>query len=228
VRHVARALLEMYRNFDPQARGLLPLARIAGKLKRVPRTGWLDRGIPPLEVESVADHSLGVALLAWACAVERQAQGADLDPARVALLALLHDLPEAETGDEPPYDPTALSSRTDPAERRQFLDRRHIRDEKFASAKRAREDSAMSELLAALPLAAQVEMESLWEELRHGISAEAKFVKQVDRLETFIQSRLYLDRVPGAPMDSFRREVLDTIDDPILAAIRDAALGDES
>ena len=57
-----------------------------------------------------------------------------------------------------------------------------------------------------------------------GESLEARFVKQVDRLETFLQSRLYLDSDPTLPMASFYQEVLETIDDPLLAAIRDAAL----
>ncbi len=217
----------MSRNVDRQSRGLLTLARLLSKLKGEPRTGWLDRGIPPPQVESVADHSLGVALLAWACAVERQAQGATLDPARVALLALLHDLPEAETGDFPPYDPTDLSTQTGAEERRAFLDRRHIRDEETASLKRAHEDAAMRQLLNVLPPTVQSALESLWDELRHGTSAESQFVKQIDRLETFLQSRAYLDQMPTAPMDSFRREVLETIDDPLLAAIRDAALNDD-
>jgi putative hydrolase of HD superfamily len=217
----------MSRDADRQARGLLTLARLLTKLKDVPRTGWLDRGIPPQQVESVADHSLGVALLAWACAVERHAQGAELDTARVTLLALLHDLPEAETGDMPPYDPTNLSARTGAEERRTFLDRRHVRDEEIASAKRANEDAAMRQLLDTLPLTVRSDLESLWDELRNGTSAEAQFVKQIDRLETFLQSRAYLDQVPTAPMDSFRREVLETIDDPLLAAIRDAALNDD-
>ncbi len=194
----------------------------------MPRTGWLDRGIPPQETESVADHSLAVSLLAWACAVERQAQGAALDPARVALLALIHDLPEAVTGDIPPYDPTALSTRTGAEERRTFLDRRHIRDDKAASAKRFAEDAAMHELLDALPTSVQVPLTALWNELRQGATPEARFVKQVDRLETFLQSRAYLADFPDAPMDSFRREVLETIDDPLLAAIRDAALSNNS
>ena len=41
------------------------LIEAIGRLKEVPRTGWLDRGIPADETESVADHSFGVALLAW-------------------------------------------------------------------------------------------------------------------------------------------------------------------
>jgi putative hydrolase of HD superfamily len=217
----------MSRDVDQHSRGLLTLARLVSRLKGVPRTGWLDRGIPSSQVESVADHSLGVALLAWACAVERQAQGAALDPARVALLALLHDLPEAETGDVPPYDPVVLSARTDAEQRREFLDRRHLRDEETASSKRANEDAAMRRLLDALPPTVRSDLDSLWDELQLGASAEAQFVKQVDRLETFLQSRAYLNQMPATPMDSFRREVLETIDDPLLAAIRDAALDDD-
>jgi putative hydrolase of HD superfamily len=218
----------MCRNNDQQARGVLSLIRSAGHLKTTPRTGWLDRGLPATEVESVADHSFGVALLAWVCAVERRRQGAALNPARVALLALVHDLPEAATGDAPPYHPGEVPSESDAEARRAFLDRRHIRDEVAASAKRAREDSAVRELVSALPPAASADVQSLWEELRAGTTPEARFVKQVDRLETFLQSRVYQNQAPDAPMDSFRREVLDAIDDPLLAAIRDEALRDDA
>ena len=68
-------------------------------------------------------------------------------------------------------------------------------------------------------------LRSLWDELRDGATAEARFVKQMDRLETFLQSRHYLEEALEAPMESFRLEALDTIDDPLLAAIRDEALG---
>ncbi|MGH2613933.1 MAG: HD domain-containing protein [Thermomicrobiales bacterium] len=213
--------------FIEQARGLVALARQTAGLKGVPRTGWLDRGVDPRRVESVADHSLGVALLAWACAVERRAQGADLDPQRVVVLALLHDLAEAETGDSPPYDSTALPTADDQEGRRAFLDRRHVRTEANEAAKRAHEDAAMRRLLDALPAAVRSETEDYWDELQRGTSAEARFVKQADRLETFLQSRHYSSDAPMLAMDSFRREVMETIDDPLLAAIRDAALAEE-
>ena len=74
---------------------MLALVQFVAKLKSVPRTGWLDRGIEPLQVESVADHSFGMALLAWACALQRRAEGAAIDPERVLKLAIMHDLAEA-------------------------------------------------------------------------------------------------------------------------------------
>jgi putative hydrolase of HD superfamily len=194
------------------------------RLKEIKRTGWLDRGIDPGRAESVADHTLGVALLAWATALERHADGAPIDPDRLLKLVLLHDLAEAETGDAPPYDPDALPDPGDAEARRQYLDRRHVRDETRESEKRAAEDDAMAQLLERLPDAARAEIEGFWLELRDGTSAEARFVKQVDRLETFLQSRHYRQSIPELPVESIRREVAETIDDPLLAAIRDAEL----
>ena len=79
-------------------------------------------------------------------------------------------------------------------------------------------------MLDVLPDAVRFELRSLWEELLAGTSAEARFVKQVDRLETFLQSRVYRELFPDAPMGSFEQEVLETIADPLLTAIRDEAL----
>ena len=211
-----------------RASGLLALARHVARLKRVRRTGWLDRGVDPPDVESVADHSLGVALLAWAAALERSSDGASIDPERVLKLAVLHDLAEAETGDVPPYDPTSVPKEEDAAARRAFLERRHHRDAARQAAKRTAEDAAIGRLLEALPPNVRRELGELWAELQIGTSAEARFVKQTDRLETFLQSLAYRSELPGLPVDSFRREVIESIDDPLLATVRDSALGDVS
>src|SRR5437868_15393470 len=77
--------------------GLGELADAAGKLKEVRRKGWVDRGVP--DAESVADHSYRVAVLAWAVARQR-----GLDASRALLIGLVHDLAEAEVGDETPFD----------------------------------------------------------------------------------------------------------------------------
>jgi putative hydrolases of HD superfamily len=206
------------------AQALSGFFAFAAKLKSVPRTGWLDRGLDPLRVESVADHSFGVALLAWACALQRHAEGASINPERVLKLAIIHDLAEAETGDSTPYDPAAIPSKHDPAARRAFLETRHRRNRDRRAAKQAHEDTVMRSSLAALPDATRSALGELWDELQLGESPEARFVKQVDRLETFLQSRLYLDSDPTLPVASFQHEVFETIDDPLLAAVRDAAL----
>jgi putative hydrolases of HD superfamily len=210
------------------AEALLGLAQFASKLKSVPRTGWLDREVPPLQVESVADHSFGVALLAWGCAMQRRADGMAINPERVLMLAILHDLAEAETGDLTPYDPGAVPNDHDPAARRAFLETRHRRDPERDAAKRAEEDAAIQELLETLPGTMRSVLQEVWDDLRLGTSSEARFVKQVDRLETFLQSLHYLRSDPTLPMASFRQEVFESIDDPLLSAIRDAALTNDS
>src|SRR5918911_1250784 len=70
------------------------------RLKRLDRTGWVLRGLPP-GAESVAAHSYGVALAAMLLADECAARGVEVDVERVLRLALLHDLQEARTGDLP-------------------------------------------------------------------------------------------------------------------------------
>ena len=65
-------------------------------LDRLPRTGWIQRGVP--EPESIAGHVLGTAHLALALAPRVEPA---LDQGRVLVMVLVHDAPEALTGDLP-------------------------------------------------------------------------------------------------------------------------------
>jgi putative hydrolase of HD superfamily len=68
-------------------------------LTRLPRTGWLMRGVAPCE--SIADHTFGVAIVAmWLVDVLR-AEGTEVDGEHVLRMALLHDAAESRTGDIP-------------------------------------------------------------------------------------------------------------------------------
>jgi putative hydrolase of HD superfamily len=201
---------------NDDAAGLARFLHRIGHLKRVSRTGWLDRGVPAAETESVADHTFRVALLAWLAATAEPS----LDRDRVVKLALLHDLAEAVTGDLPPYDPVELAQ-AEEAERADLLNRRHVRSRARAEAKRAAEAAAMADLLADLPGVLADELGGLWRELDVGTSAEARFVKQADKLETFLQSLEYLADDPARPMNSFAVEVGEVIEVPVLVDLRD-------
>lgn len=208
-------------------RGMAGIARFlhrVGRLKATPRTGWLDRGISQAETESVADHSFRVALMAWLAASvpPKTTDEPALDADRVLRLALIHDLAEALTGDMPPYDPATVPANDDEAARRRFLNQRHIRSEERLAAKRAAEDAAMADLRTALPAAVADTLRALWDELQAGTSPEARFVKQVDKLETYLQSREYLARYPAAPMTSFATEIAEALQDGRLTALRNA------
>ncbi len=180
-----------------------------GRLKETPRTGWLDRGIPAEETESVADHSFGVALLAWLLAPDA------LDRARVVELALVHDLAESAVGDLTPYDRDALPG-LDLEDRRALLDRRHVRSEDRTQAKHVAEDAAIERLACALTPDRGELLRTRWAELRDRTTPEARFVKKMDVLETWLQSRRYLGRYPDAPMQSFELEARELLGDWIV------------
>lgn len=74
---------------------LLELLLEVQRLDRVPRTGFLLRGLS--DVESVSEHAFQVAFLVWA--VGPQIPG--LEVPRALELALLHDLAEVRLGDLP-------------------------------------------------------------------------------------------------------------------------------
>ncbi|RLG48929.1 MAG: phosphohydrolase [Thermoproteota archaeon] len=78
-------------------------------LKSLARTGWLQSGVPPGEAETVADHSFESAILSLLMALECRKRGVEVDPLKAAVLALLHDLPEAVTGDVPRWSKERLS-----------------------------------------------------------------------------------------------------------------------
>jgi len=199
--------------------GLVELFRTLEHLKRTKRTGWIDRGVPPSEVESVADHTLMTALIAWLAARTETTLDAD----RVLKLALIHDLAEAIVGDFPPYEPHEVPSREDAEALRAFFSVRHLRSPENAAAKRQAEAEAAAELIGLLPGGVAEEIEALWEEYERQATPEARFVKQVDRLEAYLQSLTYAEADPDLPLWGFTDMAEKEIDHPALAAIRDIA-----
>jgi len=73
---------------------------VAGKLKRIPRSGWVEAGVR--QPESVADHTFRTSIL---CMIYSDLEG--LDELKLLRMALIHDLPEAIIGDLTPSRKTA-------------------------------------------------------------------------------------------------------------------------
>jgi len=132
-------------------------------LKELRRTGWVQRQVD--RPESVADHSLSVAVLA---ALEAHRRG--LDPARAALLAVFHDLPEAIVGDRVPGE---LSPRE----------------------KRRREEAAARQLDSEAEAGGW--LAELWQEFETGRTPEARLVRALDRAEAALQAHVYRRRATG-------------------------------
>ncbi len=130
-------------------------------LKQLFRKGWLQRDMAKEQCETVAEHTFGNAMLCLLLLSEHP----ELDAYRVLRLALIHDLGEAYVGDITPYDNIERSEK--------------IR----------RETDAVHQILGKLPAGEQLIRD--WLEYEEQASPEARFVKQVDRLELAMQASVY-------------------------------------
>lgn len=144
--------------------------------------------------ESVAEHTYGVALLALCLA---SSIDPCLDVAKCLRLALTHDLAEVIVGDITPYDGVE------------------------ADEKRRREEEAMRQIAG---LAGDDSLLALWREYDAAESAEARFVKELDKLETVLQAAEYEGRGDAAPgaLDEFWHSAGARITSPAVRALLDA------
>ena len=78
---------------------MLGLLLEIGNLKRLPRTGWLLRGVP--DPEPVAAHSYRVAMITLFLADKLKDWGVEIDTEKALKIALLHDVGEARITDIP-------------------------------------------------------------------------------------------------------------------------------
>jgi len=197
---------------DPAAlKALVRFLQTVGRLKSLRRQGWVDRGVAA--AESVADHVFRLAVMAW---VLGRARG--LEPDRLVRLALVHDLAESLVGDLTPFDELLAQPGVD---RRRLLDRPpppEVR-ERQRQRKRAREEAAFRRLVADLPAAVRQDLESAWQEYLAGQTPAARFVKELDKVETWLQALEYRAIDPDLPIGSFAAEVQQEVSDPLLRAL---------
>ena len=135
------------------ASSLLTLLDQINHLKQLPRTGWLFAGVT--QVESIADHSFAVTLLALILAETINTDWAThglagpLDVDHVVKVALVHDLAESLLTDLPKRSADLLGK----------------------AVKHAAEERAMASLLADVPNAAIYQQ--LWTEYASGAQTAA-------------------------------------------------------
>ncbi len=144
------------------------------QLKRTPRTGWVQRGVPA--AENVAAHSYGVVFTALILA---QCIKMPLNLEIVLIMAALHDLPEGLTTDIPT-----------PAWK--FLP---------PDIKSSVERGAMETILQNVDFAP--ELMTAWETLHAAETAESHLVHDADKLDLFIQARVYEQQTGNRQLEEF-------------------------
>lgn len=132
-----------------------------GQLKRVKRSGWWVAGIK--DPESVAEHSYRSAVLAYI-----MGKIENVDAEKAAMMALIHDLPEARLNDL-----HKVGAR--------YIDFKNV------------EVEVLREQIMGLPAGIDKEFLMFFEQYREGSSKEGMIAKDADLLECAIQAREYLD-----------------------------------
>lgn len=160
---------------EPLPESLLGALLALYPLHDLPRTGWVLRGIET--PESIGDHVLATAFLVLALGPRVEPA---LDVERALALAILHDAPEALTGDLPRTMATLLPP----------------------GAKATAEKQAARRLLQPLSGFAL----ERWEEYTAGVSREARFVRVCDRLQLGLRLVAYV-RAGRRGLDEFRETV---------------------
>ncbi len=149
------------------------------RLKRLERTGWTLRGLPP-GTESVAAHSYGVIVAAMLLADEISARGVEIDTGRLLRLAVMHDWAEARLGDMP-----------------------RTGGEYFgAAARRKAERAAFDDIVKGLGRKIEADYSALHEDYEHRASLEARLVKAADIIDLLVQA-LAFERAGVRGLDEF-------------------------
>lgn len=164
----------------------------AGKLKRVKRAGWITHGIK--EPESVAEHSFRTAVMAAVLADKFR-----VNKGKAVIMALVHDLAEAEIGDIPIRYPRLSESRL----------------KRLVKNKHAKEKSAFSAITSLLE---NKDLYNVWLEYEKGESKEARFVKQLDKIEMHLQAMEY-ELSQKRDMSEFFSRIDKEVTEPGLKAI---------
>lgn len=174
-------------------------------LKHLRRQGWIRAGVSISEVETVAEHSFGVAILAVIlCPLEnkyrRKANQSELNSELVLRIAILHDLAESKYQD---LD-TSLASL--------------IGKERFSDLKQNAEEIAFLQIQQKLSrtLGVQTELPNLFEE-----SPEVQFIQDLDKLDMILQAANYIQRgLAPKGVQQLLEEVLTALKEPNSFAVK--------
>ena len=139
---------------------ILSFIHLTEKMKVELRNGEKSNGVK----ETIADHSFRVALMVVLLAPLLDKK---IDVQKAMKIALVHDLAEIETGDEPYF-----ICENNPSKKKE---------------KNELESIAMKKICGNLHEPLKSEMLNLWEEYAYGSSDEAVFIKTLDKIEAQIQ-----------------------------------------
>lgn len=183
-----------------------------GKLKGMPRRGWVIRDIK--NPESIAEHTFRVAIMGWILADQKHGK---LNLEKIIKMALVHDLCEVYAGDTTPYDSILPK---DKKKRQQLMKTwprfSEAEKKKLAEKKYKKEMAGLEKLIKDLRPKLRQEIKGLWLDYEKGLSPEGRFFKHADRIESFLQAEEYQRVHKSLPLKPYWIQAHELHDDPTL------------
>ncbi|MDD5145628.1 MAG: HD domain-containing protein [Candidatus Pacebacteria bacterium] len=184
----------------------------ANKLKEIPRTGWVLMKVK--NPETIAEHIFRVVISAWVLGYLKK-----FNEKKLVKLALIHDIVETYAGDKTPFLYWEGLDRKKTEDEEVLL--RGVRLSKEEKERRGEikfqnEKNSLLKLTSFLNPSLGNEIFLLWFDYEKRISREGKFTKQIDRIETLIQSIEYFGSKKITGGTSWWEGTEEIVEDPML------------
>lgn len=140
---------------------VLAFIQIVALLKVNKRTGWLDRGIPSKNCESISDHMYRMSIISLIL------PNAELDISKCVKISIIHDIAESLVGDITPFGGVSKEEK----HRREYLTIKYL-----------------SSLVKPYNPVAAEEILELWLDYEEIRCIEAQYVKDIDKFEMIQQA----------------------------------------
>lgn len=182
-----------------------------GKLKKMPRRGWVINQIK--NPESIAEHIFRAAIMGWILGGMK----GSISVEKLIKIALVHDLCEIYAGDVTPYDSILPRSKKKLRELMKTWPR-FPTDEKKKKilVKYKNEKKALQKLISKLPVKFKKEIMKLWLDYEKKLTPEGRFFHQADRMENFLQAYEYWKKYKNPPLGPWWLWAREFFDDPVL------------
>lgn len=181
-----------------------------GKLKKVPRKGMVLIGSknPP----SISDHIYRMTIMTWVLGKKKK-----INLEKAIKMALVHDVCELYAGDATPYDKKLPKNKKEWPD---LFDKwpRSAKSKKIKDflKKHKKEEKALIRITRNLPADVKKEILGLWYDYEKNSTKEAKFVKQINRLDTLLEAFEHGKETKSRPFNSWWVGSEEQIDDPLL------------
>lgn len=182
-----------------------------GKLKKMPRRGWIINQIK--NPESISSHIFRAAIMGWILGKKK----GKLNIEKLLKMALIHDLCEIYAGDTTPYDSVLPRSKKKLQELMKTWPRfPRSKKRELVFKKYAKEKIALEKLVLKLPVDLRKEIRNLWIDYEKGLTPEGRFFHQADRMENFLQALEYWKKYKNPPLGPWWLWAREFFDDSLL------------